>query len=142
METINSFFEIILEYCSVQVQEIHDQERRVELRSYAVGKMFSFGQTPYTGMSPLQVIKALDSGYRLSRPEFCPKRLYDEIICKCLTFDPELRPTFNEIFKRLEELYPNGKISEAELHELRFETRPLILFYFIYCLRGKLHFFK
>ncbi|ELR17771.1 protein kinase domain containing protein [Acanthamoeba castellanii str. Neff] len=82
-------------------------------------EIFSFGQTPYTGMSPLQVVKALDSGYRLSRPEFCPKRLYDEIICKCLTFDPEARPTFNEIFKKLEELYPNGKISEAELQELR-----------------------
>jgi serine/threonine protein kinase len=82
-------------------------------------EVFSFGQTPYTGMSPLQVVKALDSGYRLARPEFCPKRLYDEIICKCLVEDPEARPTFNEIFKKLEELYPNGKISEAELQELR-----------------------
>jgi serine/threonine protein kinase len=91
-------------------------------------EMFSFGQTPYTGMSPLQVIKALDSGYRLARPEFCPLRLYDEVICRCLLYDPDQRPTFSEIFKKLEELYPNGKISEAELQELRYV--PFFSFFF------------
>lgn len=112
-------------------------------------EIFSFGQTPYTGMSPVQVVQALESGtllrtptfwmwepgteaiprpcvgpgYRLARPEFCPLKLYEEVICQCLNMEPDARPTFNELFKRLDELYPNGQISDEELAELRLACR-------------------
>ncbi|XP_063003527.1 tyrosine-protein kinase HCK [Elgaria multicarinata webbii] len=56
-------------------------------------EIITYGRTPYPGMSHQEVIRGLERGYRMPRPEGCPEELY-EIMVRCWEKKPEERPTF------------------------------------------------
>ena len=52
----------------------------------------------------MEVIKALERGYRMPRPENCPEELYD-IMTRCWSTKPEDRPTFEYTQSVLEDFF-------------------------------------
>ncbi|XP_058860036.1 tyrosine-protein kinase HCK isoform X1 [Acipenser ruthenus] len=67
-------------------------------------EIITYGRTPYPGMSNPEVIRSLERGYRMPRPEACPEELY-EIMLKCWKNRPEDRPTFEYQQSVLEDFY-------------------------------------
>lgn len=45
--------------------------------------------------------KVID-GYRHERPDLCPETIYEGIIMPCWAAEPEDRPTFQDLSRRLE----------------------------------------
>uniref|UniRef100_A0A8C4R367 Tyrosine-protein kinase n=2 Tax=Eptatretus burgeri TaxID=7764 RepID=A0A8C4R367_EPTBU len=62
------------------------------------------GRIPYPGMTNPEVIRNLERGYRMQRPEDCPDALY-EIMNQCWKQLPEDRPTFDYLKSVLEDFY-------------------------------------
>lgn len=58
----------------------------------------------FSGMSNPEVIRALEHGYRMPRPEHCPEELYS-IMTRCWKNRPEERPTFEYIQSVLDDFY-------------------------------------
>ncbi|XP_069461833.1 tyrosine-protein kinase Blk isoform X2 [Ambystoma mexicanum] len=67
-------------------------------------EIVTYGRTPYPGMTNPEVIRHIDKGYRMPRPEKCPPELY-EIMMKCWKKKSEDRPTFNCLQYILEDYY-------------------------------------
>ncbi|NXS55314.1 HCK kinase, partial [Brachypteracias leptosomus] len=67
-------------------------------------EIITYGRIPYPGMSSVEVIKALERGYRMPRPETCPEELYD-IMMRCWKMRPEDRPTFEYTQSILEDFF-------------------------------------
>ena len=57
-------------------------------------ELFTKGRLPYPDMGNVEVLQAIDRGYRMECPTDCPVYLY-EIILKCWATVPEERPTFD-----------------------------------------------
>jgi len=95
-----------------------------------VWEIFSCGRTPYADLSTFEIVDLLRNGYKLPRPgeplsfqaflsftslspltpnisAKCPKELYERIVLRCLADDPDDRPTFHEIYRTMEALYPS-----------------------------------
>ncbi|CAJ0958672.1 unnamed protein product, partial [Mesorhabditis belari] len=64
-------------------------------------EMFSYGRTPYEGLSDQQVIGAISTRQLLECPPMCPPNIYS-LMVECWTENPDRRPTFAEIRPRLE----------------------------------------
>ena len=56
-------------------------------------ELVTSGHLPYMGMTNEQVMKQLQEGYRMPRPENCQEKFY-EIMLSCWKHSPENRPTF------------------------------------------------
>ncbi|XP_035154028.3 tyrosine-protein kinase HCK isoform X1 [Callithrix jacchus] len=67
-------------------------------------EIVTYGRIPYPGMSNPEVIRALERGYRMPRPEHCPEELYS-IMTRCWKNRPEERPTFEYIQSVLDDFY-------------------------------------
>ncbi|XP_062950906.1 tyrosine-protein kinase HCK isoform X1 [Cynocephalus volans] len=67
-------------------------------------EIITYGRVPYPGMSNPEVIRALEDGYRMPRPEHCPEELYN-IMMRCWKNRPEERPTFEYIQSVLDDFY-------------------------------------
>lgn len=67
-------------------------------------EIVTYGRIPYPGMSNPEVIRSLERGYRMPRPEHCPEELYD-IMMRCWKNRPEERPTFEYIQSVLDDFY-------------------------------------
>ncbi|OBS78002.1 hypothetical protein A6R68_19611 [Neotoma lepida] len=67
-------------------------------------EIVTYGRIPYPGMSNPEVIRALEHGYRMPRPEHCPEELYS-IMTRCWKNRPEERPTFEYIQSVLDDFY-------------------------------------
>uniref|UniRef100_A0A8B9P259 Tyrosine-protein kinase n=1 Tax=Apteryx owenii TaxID=8824 RepID=A0A8B9P259_APTOW len=67
-------------------------------------EIITYGRIPYAGMSSVEVIRALDHGYRMPRTENCPEELYD-IMMRCWKMKPEERPTFEYTQSVLEDFF-------------------------------------
>jgi len=66
-------------------------------------EIWSLGQTPYPGMTNSQVVEAVEKeGYRMSKPDKASDNIYN-IMKQCWHNDPEIRPTFADIYQLLEE---------------------------------------
>lgn len=55
--------------------------------------MYSFGKAPYGDMTGVNVIKFIENGDRLEKPDECPDVVY-EIMQSCWNYSPKNRPTF------------------------------------------------
>ncbi|XP_075032631.1 tyrosine-protein kinase HCK isoform X2 [Mixophyes fleayi] len=69
----------------------------------------TYGRTPYPGMSNLEVITALERGYRMPCPSNCPQELYT-IMLQCWQQNPEQRPTFEYLQGILEDFFTATEI--------------------------------
>ncbi|KAG8524136.1 Tyrosine-protein kinase HCK [Galemys pyrenaicus] len=67
-------------------------------------EIVTYGRIPYPGMSNPEVIRSLERGYRMPRPEHCPEELYN-IMTRCWKNRPEERPTFEYIQSVLDDFY-------------------------------------
>ncbi|XP_037668327.1 tyrosine-protein kinase HCK isoform X2 [Choloepus didactylus] len=67
-------------------------------------EIITYGRIPYPGMTNPEVIRALERGYRMPRPEHCPEALYS-IMTRCWKNRPEERPTFEYIQSVLDDFY-------------------------------------
>ncbi|XP_040291042.1 tyrosine-protein kinase HCK [Bufo bufo] len=67
-------------------------------------EIVTYGRTPYPGMSNLEVITALERGYRMPCPTNCPQALYN-IMLQCWQQSPEQRPTFEYLQGVLEDFF-------------------------------------
>uniref|UniRef100_A0A8C3CHZ2 Tyrosine-protein kinase n=1 Tax=Cairina moschata TaxID=8855 RepID=A0A8C3CHZ2_CAIMO len=67
-------------------------------------EIITYGRIPYPGMSSVEVIRALERGYRMPRTENCPEELYD-IMLRCWKTRPEDRPTFEYTQSILEDFF-------------------------------------
>ncbi|XP_051881316.1 tyrosine-protein kinase HCK-like isoform X3 [Pristis pectinata] len=64
----------------------------------------TYGRVPYPGMSNPEVIRSLERGYRMPRPDNCSNELYD-IMLNCWKNAPEDRPTFEYLQSILEDFF-------------------------------------
>lgn len=60
---------------------------------------------PSAGMSNPEVIRCLERGYRMPRPDTCPPQLYHGVITECWRSRPEERPTFEFLQSVLEDFH-------------------------------------
>ncbi|NWR56896.1 HCK kinase, partial [Bucorvus abyssinicus] len=67
-------------------------------------EIVTYGRVPYPGMSNVEVIRALEHGYRMPRTENCPEELYD-LMVRCWRTRPEDRPTFEYMQSVLEDFF-------------------------------------
>ncbi|XP_066431114.1 tyrosine-protein kinase Lck [Eleutherodactylus coqui] len=67
-------------------------------------EIITYGRIPYPGMTNPEVIDHLERGYRMPRPENCPKELYD-LMLRCWKDGPEERPTFEFLRSYLEDFF-------------------------------------
>uniref|UniRef100_A0A672P2K1 Tyrosine-protein kinase n=1 Tax=Sinocyclocheilus grahami TaxID=75366 RepID=A0A672P2K1_SINGR len=67
-------------------------------------EIVTYGRVPYPGMTNPEVIRNLDSYYRMPCPDGCPEELYD-IMLKCWKDRPDDRPTFDHLQDILNDFY-------------------------------------
>ena len=67
-------------------------------------ELITFGLVPYPGMENNEVIKKLETGYRMSCPTNCPEKFY-KIMLECWNNIAETRPTFETLQWKLEDYY-------------------------------------
>ncbi|KAK1343027.1 hypothetical protein QTO34_015797 [Cnephaeus nilssonii] len=68
-------------------------------------EIVTYGRVPYPGMSNPEVIRSLERGYRMPRPDSCPPELYRGVIAECWRSRPEERPTFEFLQSVLEDFH-------------------------------------
>ncbi|CAH0554004.1 unnamed protein product [Brassicogethes aeneus] len=67
-------------------------------------EFFSLSRTPYPGISPCKTLyDKLVSGYRMEKPEFAPKEIYN-MMMDCWLEEPQSRPSFEILTERLGDL--------------------------------------
>ncbi|XP_053211682.1 tyrosine-protein kinase CSK-like isoform X2 [Panonychus citri] len=66
-------------------------------------EIYSFGRVPYPRIPLDDVVKHVEKGYKMEAPEGCPSEIY-EIMKQSWDLDPDNRPTFALILKKLEHL--------------------------------------
>jgi len=69
-------------------------------------EIYSFGRLPYPKILMDDVVKYVESGYRMEAPEGCPREVY-KIMRRAWSAEPQDRPSFADILKELEELANN-----------------------------------
>ena len=104
--------------------------------SYAVlvWEILSFGRNPYGHQEYDEVLRKLESGYRLPVPTdvdqislWSPASLYKDISEKCFTIDPEKRLNFSNVVQMLEEeLSSEEMMIYKQMHEIYQATRANI----------------
>ncbi|XP_055925701.1 tyrosine-protein kinase CSK-like [Argiope bruennichi] len=66
-------------------------------------EIYSFGRVPYPRIPLADVVKHVEKGYRMEAPEGCPSDIYD-IMKQAWDLEPDNRPTFADVLKRLEQI--------------------------------------
>ena len=61
-------------------------------------EVFSKAEIPYPQWSDADVVRQVNDGFKIRRPAGCPSDIYKEIVSPCLSFAPEDRPRFSELF--------------------------------------------
>ncbi|XP_063959608.1 ephrin type-B receptor 4b-like [Lytechinus pictus] len=64
-------------------------------------EIVTIGSYPYPGVPSKKLIKDLQKGYRMPRPEHCSEDIYS-IMLECWREENKLRPTFDQLRNRLE----------------------------------------
>uniref|UniRef100_A0A1I8EG35 Protein kinase domain-containing protein n=1 Tax=Wuchereria bancrofti TaxID=6293 RepID=A0A1I8EG35_WUCBA len=59
-------------------------------------EIFSFGEVPYALLQTTEILDFLNSGARLSQPQYCPANIYT-LMLQCWQDESSLRPNFTEI---------------------------------------------
>ncbi|XP_067025516.1 angiopoietin-1 receptor-like isoform X2 [Acropora muricata] len=66
-------------------------------------EMETGGLKPYPGLTATELMAELKKGYRLEKPTGCSHAMY-QVMTDCWHSNPGLRPTFDQLVKRLEEM--------------------------------------
>uniref|UniRef100_A0A0N4Z361 receptor protein-tyrosine kinase n=1 Tax=Parastrongyloides trichosuri TaxID=131310 RepID=A0A0N4Z361_PARTI len=82
-------------------------------------ELFTYGKTPYGDYTNEDVIEMINLRNLLECPNNCPSTMYSLMI-ECWNEHPERRPSFNEIFTRLQSWCISGAMQQPFL---QFQTR-------------------
>lgn len=66
-------------------------------------EIYSFGRLPYPKIPLTDVVKYVESGYRMDAPEGCPSKIYD-IMRRAWSSESKDRPSFEDVLKEIEKL--------------------------------------
>ena len=87
----------------------------------------------------MQVIKAVDEGYRLPPPMDCPATLY-QLMLDCWQKERNNRPKFEQIVSILDKLIRNpGSLKITANTTSRYQEQLLLLSMFGFCQEHKTH---
>uniref|UniRef100_A0A914LQW6 non-specific protein-tyrosine kinase n=1 Tax=Meloidogyne incognita TaxID=6306 RepID=A0A914LQW6_MELIC len=99
-------------------------------------EVFTYGQTPWEGISGSQILYAVDTQrLKLEKPKFCPSGVYN-LMLKCWEWSAEKRPTFENICNELPTLMPpllvtvtdcRHKSSKENINYLNYEKGETII---------------
>jgi len=85
-------------------------------------EIFTIGGSPYPRMDGSKIANLLQEGYRMPKPQHVDDELYQTMMM-CWQNDPEARPTFADLRKKLKEMEShhrrliNMKIYDKQLYE-------------------------
>ncbi|CAB3400601.1 unnamed protein product [Caenorhabditis bovis] len=60
-------------------------------------ELFTRGNIPYANIETGHLLTYLQQGHRMSKPQYCPDKLYNEAILECWQADPQSRPSFTQL---------------------------------------------
>ncbi|PAA62748.1 hypothetical protein BOX15_Mlig007730g1 [Macrostomum lignano] len=63
-------------------------------------EIFSFGESPYSGLTNKETRARVEAGYRLPQPPDCPDWVY-RLMASCWDIDPEQRPPMSTVYSTL-----------------------------------------
>ncbi|XP_022105280.1 muscle, skeletal receptor tyrosine-protein kinase-like [Acanthaster planci] len=66
-------------------------------------EIYTLGSMPYPGLDGREVIRRLQTGYRMEMPNCCPQDIYD-IMRQCWREKPSDRPTFTNLFNTFDKM--------------------------------------
>ena len=66
-------------------------------------ELMTGGDVPYAFFDDETTYKKVKAGYRLEAPDNCPPALYS-LMCSCWDGDPDLRPSFKDVYAALEKI--------------------------------------
>lgn len=69
-------------------------------------EIINYGESPYWEMNDEEVIRKIESGYRLPCTQSCPPAIH-QLMLDCWKSSPNERPPFNLVMKRIEQLMRN-----------------------------------
>ncbi|CAO4360583.1 unnamed protein product [Caenorhabditis nigoni] len=64
----------------------------------------TLGKTPYRGWDSEGTLEHLANGYVLPKPELVPDYVYEDAFQKCVSLNPQDRPTFDRLFKYFDDI--------------------------------------
>jgi len=89
-------------------------------------EIFTWGERPYASMSNMEASKWVNAGNRLEQPAQCPPEIY-EMMTKCWDIEPSQRPSFRDMYIKLNlvlngpDISPEESIDELEMRDLSEE---------------------
>ncbi|XP_071963433.1 uncharacterized protein [Antedon mediterranea] len=94
-----------IKWMSIEAIFDHVFTNKSDVWSYGVllSEIVTMGCTPYPAIHNRELLKLLQQGYRMDRPENCSHELYS-IMLSCWHDRPDDRPTFTEIRYHLEDM--------------------------------------
>lgn len=66
-------------------------------------EIVTLGSTPYPGLDTAKVMQKVLEGYRLEKPDYCKREVYN-IMFYCWETVSQQRPAFDELVKMLDKL--------------------------------------
>lgn len=96
-------------FFSIEVLKRSEYSFSSDTYSFAITmvEIFTEASTPYLELKVSEVIDQIPTGYRMSCPKGCPSNVF-ELIQMCWDQDPQKRPKFSEIEKKLETILENS----------------------------------
>lgn len=113
--TKNSNTNIPIRWAAPELLKKNESTSKSDVYSFGIAlfEIFSFGETPYLGMTNEQVIEYVVAGNRPPKPEACPDIIFD-LMNSCWKEYPEDRPSFANILKVLQN-YRNSIENEEKI---------------------------
>ncbi|XP_021917496.1 tyrosine-protein kinase Abl isoform X5 [Zootermopsis nevadensis] len=87
----------------------------------------TYGMSPYPGVDLTDVYHMLEKGYRMECPPGCPPKIY-ELMRQCWQWNPNDRPTFQEIHHSLENMFQESSITEEVEKQLQESGTPQLAY--------------
>ncbi|PFX14962.1 Fibroblast growth factor receptor 1-A [Stylophora pistillata] len=107
-------------------EAIHDQIFTTESDVWSYGvllwEMATIGGTPYPTISNQRLLKALNSGHRMEKPQICSDDMYD-LMRQCWKEKPSERPLFSSIREQLERMMLH-QCSYLDLSDANYSHMP------------------
>eukprot|EP00039_Didymoeca_costata_P000313 m.45098 g.45098 ORF g.45098 m.45098 type:complete len:475 (+) comp10191_c0_seq1:295-1719(+) len=82
-------------------QKVSTSKSDVWSYGVVIWEIYSFGRAPYPRMSQKEVVEKVAKGYRMEKPETCPKDLYEKVMKWCWLIDAKDRPSFKQLSAKL-----------------------------------------
>ncbi|XP_072039160.1 uncharacterized protein [Amphiura filiformis] len=83
-------------------------------------EIYTFGDVPYPGLDGRDVVRTLMEGFRMDKPENCSNEIY-EIMLQCWHENPYDRPSFTELYTRLDDML--SQTSDDYICDLEMNVR-------------------